>query len=145
MARCERCGASGELVAAFCSQCGTRVAGEAPEPAPTAGNEATYPLLARANLLRMRGRWGEAANLCLEVLRLEPRNASAHSLLGDIYENQGTLEAAIHWYDLALGLNPGSEADGAKKARAQELLEARQRRAEWQAAIQRRTPVRGAS
>jgi tetratricopeptide (TPR) repeat protein len=145
MARCERCGASGDLVAAFCSQCGMRVAdqGGAGEAPRLGGGEATYPLLARANLLRMRGRWGEAAELCLEVLRLEPRNPSAHSLLGDVYENQGNLAEAIHWYDLALALSPGSEADAAKKARAQELLEARQRRAEWQAAIQRRSPVIG--
>ncbi|MBI3911723.1 MAG: tetratricopeptide repeat protein [Armatimonadetes bacterium] len=100
--------------------------------------EEVYPLLARANLLRMRGRWSEAADLCAEVIRLDAGNASAHSLLGDIYENQGRLEDAIHWYRLALDLIPTSEADAAKLARAQELLEARQRRAEWQAVIEGR-------
>ena len=85
----------------------------------------------------MRGRWDEAASLCAEALRLDPRNASAHSLLGDIHENQGNLEEALHWYALALELHPGSDADTAKSARVQELLEARQRRAEWQAATNR--------
>lgn len=143
MARCRRCGASRVEGAAFCSQCGARFdEGEVTAPpaaAAPAARETTgsFPLLARANLLRMRGRWQEAAALCAEVLRLEPGSASAYSLLGDIHENQGNLEEAIHWYDLALRVNPRSEADVAKKGRAQELLEARQRRAEWQAAVQR--------
>jgi hypothetical protein len=83
----------------------------------------------QANLLRMRGRWDEAARQCAEALQREPANASAHSLLGDIYENRGRLEDAIHWYQLALDLNPASVADQAKLARAREVLEARQKAA----------------
>jgi len=138
MARCQRCGAGTEEGAAFCSRCGSPAARPGNVTIATAPPSAAAPtntLLARANLLRMRARWEEAAALCAEVLRLEPGNASAHSLLGDIHENQGHLEEAIHWYDLALGLNRRSEADSAKRARVQELLEARRRRAEWQAAI----------
>lgn len=138
MARCERCGAETGEGASFCSQCGTPT--HVPEASAVGAAEPTtrsFPLLARANLLRMRGRWQEAAGLCTEVLRLEPGNASAYSLLGDIHENQGNLDEAIHWYDLALRVNAQSEADAAKRGRAQELLEARQRRAEWQAATQR--------
>jgi len=100
--------------------------------------EASYPILARANLLRMRGHWAEAASLCMQVLQRDPRNASAHSLLGDIYENQGRIEDAIQWYRRALALAPGNEADAAKLARAQELLDARRQRAEWQAVIEGR-------
>jgi tetratricopeptide (TPR) repeat protein len=141
MARCERCGAELGIGASFCSQCGTPThvptAGEAPAREPAEPTSRAFPLLARANLLRMRGRWQEAAGLCAEVLRLEPGNASAYSLLGDIHENQGNLDEAIHWYDLALRVNPRSEADAAKRGRAHELLEARQRRAEWQAATER--------
>jgi Tetratricopeptide repeat len=85
--------------------------------------------LMQANLLRMRGRWDEAARQCAEALQREPANASAHSLLGDIYENRGRLEDAIHWYQLALDLNPASVADQAKLARAREVLEARRKAA----------------
>lgn len=95
-------------------------------------------MLTRANLLRMRGRWTDAADVCVEVLRKEPSNPTGHSLLGDIYQDQGRPEEAIYWYQHALELNPGSEADRAKLARAQETLEARQQRAEWEAVIEGR-------
>src|SRR5438874_11947086 len=127
MARCQSCGAAAKEGAAFCEKCESPAARTPSGPAP-AGAPGAYTLLARANLLRMRARWEEAAALCAEALRLEPDNASAHSLLGDIHENRGNLEEAIHWYDLALALNPQSEADAAKRARVQELLEARRRR-----------------
>src|SRR5207249_868984 len=83
----------------------------------------------------------EAAQLCGQVLEMDPQNATAHSLMGDVYENHGNLTEALRWYDMALALNPRSEADAAKKARVQELLEARQRRAEWQAAVQAPQPA----
>lgn len=84
-------------------------------------------LLARANLARMRGQWGDAVELCTEALRADAQSAAAHSLLGDIYENQGRLDKAIHWYQLALDLDPESVADRAKLARARELQAVRRR------------------
>jgi hypothetical protein len=87
----------------------------------------------------MRARWSEAADLCVEVLRLDPTNATAHSLLGDIYQDQGRAEEARHWYQLALEIHPTREADRAKLARAEEALEARQQRAEWAAIIEGRS------
>ena len=83
-----------------------------------------YTLLAQANLLRMRGRWEEAVDKCMAALRLAPENASAQSLLGDIYENQGRLDDAVQWYRMALDVNPDSPADRLKLGR---LLEAKQR------------------
>lgn len=132
--RCLRCDTELPEHSAFCSECGAPV-----RPAESSLRaEESYPILARANLLRMRGQWAEAASLCMRVLQGDPRNASAHSLLGDIYENQGRIEDAIEWYRRALALSPGNEADAAKLARAQELLEARRQRAEWQAVIEGR-------
>jgi tetratricopeptide (TPR) repeat protein len=84
-------------------------------------------LLARANLLRMRGQWAEAVELCTEALRGDAHSPAAHSLLGDIYENQGRLDKAIRWYQLALELDPESIADRAKLARARELQAVRRR------------------
>ena len=96
-------------------------------------------MLVHANLLRMRGQWEGAADECVEVLRLDPANATAHSLLGDIYQDQGRAHEARHWYQIALEMNPGSEADRAKLARTDETLEARKQRAEWEAVIEGRS------
>jgi len=73
-----------------------------------------YALLAQANLLRVRGHWDDAAEKCMAALRLAPDSASANSLLGDIYENQGRFEDAALWYRLALDANPDSPADHSK-------------------------------
>lgn len=84
-------------------------------------------LLARANLCRMRGQWADAVEFCTEALRVDAHSGAAHSLLGDVYENQGRLDKAIHWYQLALDLDAESVADKAKLARARELQAVRRR------------------
>ena len=73
-----------------------------------------YTLLAQANLHRMRGQWEDAAGKCMAALRLAPDSASANSLLGDIYENQGRYDDAAQWYRMALDANPDSPADRLK-------------------------------
>ena len=45
----------------------------------------------------------------------------------DIYENQGRLDKASHWYQLALEQNPESVADKAKLGRVRELQAVRRR------------------
>ena len=62
------------------------------------------PLLAKANLARIRGQWNEAVDTCVQVLRTHPGNADAHSLLGDIYRDQGAIDDAIQWYRMAADL-----------------------------------------
>jgi tetratricopeptide (TPR) repeat protein len=119
-----------------CERCSARgVPGELERHFP----EGAGPALARANLLRMRGKWAEAAEQCVDVLRRDPTNPTAHSLLGDIYQDQGRMEEARHWYHLSLELNPTSDADRGKLARAEEMLEARRQRAEWEAVIEGRS------
>lgn len=92
--------------------------------------------LARANLLRMRGCWQEAEAECERVLRRDPSNATAHSLLGDLYQDQGRTADAIRWYQMALDLDPGRVADRARLDRARESLEARQARTDWEAVLE---------
>jgi hypothetical protein len=111
---------------AFCGNCGGPVAVK-PDTADARPTTDVRSLLARANLLRVRGQWEAAAEQCAEVLRLEPRSAAAHSLLGEIYDNQGYLDRAIRWYEEALELNPTGVADRAKLARARELQQARRK------------------
>ena len=59
--------------------------------------------LAIANLARLRRQWDEAIDGCVEALRKEPRNPSAHSLLGDIYRDQGKFEDAAEWFRMEIG------------------------------------------
>lgn len=100
-----------------------------PDPTPTPADQSglsrgAYALLAQANLCRMRGQWEAATEKCMQVMTLAPNNASAQSLLGDIYDNQGFLDDAIQWYRMALDIQPDSPADRLKLAR---LLEAKAR------------------
>ncbi|HEY3331392.1 MAG TPA: tetratricopeptide repeat protein [Capsulimonadaceae bacterium] len=74
-------------------------------------------ILAAANLHRMRGRWHAAAEACMDALCIEPDNVSAHSLMGDIYVDQGRLDDAIQWYCLTLDLAPDSQSDRVKLTR----------------------------
>jgi hypothetical protein len=125
---CPDCGQAVAEGSAFCCLCGGRVRTETrPAPGQPEVSADVRPLLARANLLRVRGQWEAAAEQCAEVLRLDPRNAAAHSLLGEIYDNQGYLDRAIRWYSEALELDPANVADRAKLARATELHESRRR------------------
>jgi hypothetical protein len=88
-------------------------------PAAAAAEEERVigPLLARANLLRLRGQWDEAAVACTEALRLVPNSPSACSLLGDIYEAQRRLDEALQWYGMAVEFDPTNVADRGKLER----------------------------
>lgn len=76
------------------------------------------PLLARANLYRLRGQWNEAVAVCTEALRQAPHSATAHSLLGDIYEAQGKLDDALQWFGMAVDLDPANPVDRSKLEQA---------------------------
>jgi len=111
--KCSACAAQLPDDALFCSACGTELAAAVP---PVHGDTAQVALAA-ANLLRVRGLHDQAEARCIEVLRADPNNVHAHSLLGDIYQDQGRLEDARQWYQLALDLNPNSRPDREKLAR----------------------------
>ncbi|HEY3416834.1 MAG TPA: tetratricopeptide repeat protein [Armatimonadota bacterium] len=107
---CLQCGATLPDGKTRCSYCGADV--ERPERAQ-AGEE-THRLLAEANLCRLRGQYDEAISVCTRILRLEASSAAAHSLLGDIYREQGNYHEALGWYKLAVQLNPTSHSDRSK-------------------------------
>ncbi|MBW3623623.1 MAG: tetratricopeptide repeat protein [Armatimonadetes bacterium] len=77
-------------------------------------SEAAFARLSAANLARMRGQWEEAIQKCVDALRHDPHNSTAHSLIGDIYQDQGRREEAIQWYQMALDLDPNNAADRTK-------------------------------
>ncbi|HET6385644.1 MAG TPA: tetratricopeptide repeat protein [Armatimonadota bacterium] len=116
---CEKCGATTPDGWPNCLDCGAAVNNPAATPGSAQGVETdVFPLLASANLSRIRGQFQEAENQCVEVLRRFPNNPAAHSLLGEIYEEQGRFKDAVTWYQLALELDPTNEADRSLLARA---------------------------
>ena len=83
-------------------------------------------LLSQANLHRLRKEWEPATDLCIQVLKLSPTNATAHSLIGDIHHEEGRFEEALRWYKMAVELRP-SPAEKAKMEKAEKELLKRSR------------------
>lgn len=81
--------------------------------------------LARANLLRLRGDFKKAEDICLNILKTYPNSAATHTLLGDIYSDQGRLEQAAQWYELSLDLDPSSWQDQQKLEDMREQIKER--------------------
>jgi hypothetical protein len=88
----------------------------APPSQKAPDRQALEGLLKQANLCRLRGQWTEAIDHCIAILRVRPNSATTHSLLGDIYRDQGRIEDAIRWYRMAVDLRP-NPADEAKLQR----------------------------
>jgi hypothetical protein len=59
-----------------------------------------------AELYFFHGRAAEAIAICNQVLQLDPRNAEAAALLGDIFAEQGRREGAIAMYERAVRSQP---------------------------------------
>lgn len=97
---CDRCFAPIGTSDTFCPECGAPRAGED----NAAADAPIYQELARANLLRMRGDYRAAEEQCLAILRRLPNNASANTLLGDIFAEKGDPDQAVQWYELSLDL-----------------------------------------
>ncbi|MCX7800620.1 MAG: hypothetical protein N2109_09785 [Fimbriimonadales bacterium] len=104
---CEKCFSLVPSDKEYCPECGAPM----PTGGYTEGSDAEiYPELARSNLLRMRGEYEQAKQVCLALLRRFPNNATANALLGDISAEMGEEEQAIQWYELALEISPDSQA-----------------------------------
>ncbi len=105
---CNLCQADVSNGLSVCPECGAQL-GAPRDVDPMSSNFDAE--LARANLLRMRGEFRAAEDLCLSVLKRFPNSVAAHSLLGDIYSDQGLLDQAAQWFELALDLDPTSPND----------------------------------
>ncbi|MCB8932120.1 MAG: tetratricopeptide repeat protein [Fimbriimonadaceae bacterium] len=104
---CDKCFATIAVDAPYCPECGAALDSESRSDG---SDVAIYPDLARANLLRMRGDYKAAEDVCLGILRRFPNNATANGLLGDICAERGDLEQAAEWYELALDIVKDSES-----------------------------------
>jgi len=112
---CPKCFADIPDTSAFCLECGSRIKEDTVDSLYAEGSDReVYPEIAKANLLRMRGQWEEAAQICIQVLRRFPGNETVHALLGDIYSDQGQFEEAIHWYEMLVDLVPSNAVYRAK-------------------------------
>lgn len=114
---CPKCFVSLARGTEYCPDCGAAI---------SSGSEGSdtevYQELARTNLLRMRGAYKEAVDVCLGILRRFPNNVTAHTLLGDIYAEQGDLKQATEWYEMALDLNPDSQTDRDKLQKVRDRI-----------------------
>jgi tetratricopeptide (TPR) repeat protein len=77
-------------------------------------DEQVSALLERAYRLRAEGDAAGAIALCEEALSLKADSTSAHSLLGQLYAQEGERDRAVLAYERVLQLNPGSIADRVK-------------------------------
>lgn len=93
---CTQCGTRNTGTSNFCSECGHRLRNESTAAeATTARPQDVEKLLAQAYSLKDAGQMEQALELCRMALRLDPENISGRSLLADIYERTGNLDAAI--------------------------------------------------
>ncbi|HEY3377468.1 MAG TPA: tetratricopeptide repeat protein [Armatimonadota bacterium] len=107
---CAQCGAVVGEGQEYCAACGSAVAGQE----ALLIHDEVHRLLAEANLLRIRRQCDEAVSMCTRVLRLDPANATAHSLMGDIYRDERNYREALGWFKLAVQLDPHNTADRRK-------------------------------
>lgn len=78
----------------------TQQATSRPQAAPSA--TPVSKLIKDAQWSFIQRRFNEAAEHCRAVLKIDPRNAKAYSILGDIYTAQRKTDAAIKYYSYAI-------------------------------------------
>lgn len=117
---CERCFAFVDSKAESCPECGAPMGNHSVVEAEAE----LHPQLAQANVLRMRGEFKQASDICLGILRRYPNNGTANTILGDIAMSRGEFEQAVEWYELALDINPDSKDDREKLEGAKAQIKA---------------------
>lgn len=122
---CPQCFEINPASSTFCTLCGASLA-EGKEANEGSDTE-VYNELAKTNLLRMRGQYKDAIQVCLGILKKYPNNATAHTLLGDIHAEMNELAQAAEWYEMALDLSPNSDADKQKLMSVRKRIQDREK------------------
>lgn len=125
MRRCEDCRIILDDDVRFCPKCGKDLTVSA--PAALRVDTDVAPLIASANLHKIRAEWDEAIDDATSALRLAPRDPDIASLLGGIYEERGMSEEAVIWYQMALELNPNNTQDQERLDRVTRSVSAKRR------------------
>lgn len=95
-----------------CPTCGSNMnSDDSLDPELSKIGDKVHALLVSSNLKKLRGDLDGAIQECIKALRINPDSVEAHSLLGDIYRDQGNLEESERWYQIALDLDPDSKVD----------------------------------
>lgn len=116
---CPKCFEVNDPAATFCVECGVPLSDE---PGAEGSDAEVYREITQANLHRIRGDYKAAIDQCLTILKRYPNNGTAHTLLGDIYAEQGDLEQSSQWFEMALDLRPESENDQRKLESVQQRI-----------------------
>lgn len=122
---CPQCFEINPASSTFCTLCGASLA-EGKEANEGSDTE-VYNELAKTNLLRMRGQYKDAIQVCLGILKKYPNNATAHTLLGDVHAEMNELAQAAEWYEMALDLSPNSDADKQKLMSVRKRIQDREK------------------
>ena len=64
--------------------------------------------LSRANVMRLRGNFAQARTVCHTILTAYPDDVETYCLLAEICIDEGDLDTAAHWYDIAQDKDPGN-------------------------------------
>jgi len=87
--------------------------------------EIVHTELARANVLRLRGDFNGAEEICVRILEHHPESAATQTLLGDIAYSQDRMDQAAEHYEIAYALDPAPDVFKKFKS-AEELRETRE-------------------
>ena len=117
---CPRCGKEVPVDTAYCAFCGGRFAvgtasGSHPASEEERGHAAAALGEAREELAG--GRVRQARGQCEQALALDSRNAEAHALMADIYNQEGSIAGALQEMTVALRLDP-TNAEYERRLRA---------------------------
>jgi hypothetical protein len=97
----------------FCKECGHKLEVSDSTPRQAAPDEHVKlgELIYASYKYKESGKLEDAALACQGALALNERSASAHALLGSVYELKGDIPAAIKEYEIVLSITPESIAD----------------------------------
>lgn len=112
---CQKCGTLNESGNKYCKECGQKLHDDSQSGTLTVDEHLRIgELIYTAYKESEAGRLDDAILACQGAIALNKNNASAHSLLGSLYERKGDVASAIYEYEKAVELNRGSLADRQK-------------------------------
>ncbi len=117
---CAECAAKNTLDGAFCKQCGVAL----PEEMRDEMKAEAEKLLIDGRQLLNDGRTQEASLVADSVLEVDPTNANALALRGDIFERDGQFQEALETYERVMEIRPDNAMDRIRVAHLSKLIAA---------------------
>jgi len=117
---CAECAAKNTIDGAFCRQCGVLL----PEITRDEMKLEAEKLLIDGRQLLNDGRTQEAGLVADSVLEIDPSNANALALRGDIFERDGLFAEALETYERVMEVRPDNAMDRIRVAHLSKLVAA---------------------